>query len=326
MLCKKALHLLLVCACLCLCLAFSAPARAQGGDAYALIDEVNALRASEGLAAYSVDAGLMSGAQAHADYMASLGTWTHERADGSNASSLGIAENVAMGMQLSPNYAVYVLWTDSLHWPTMVGHSAGSVGAGVASDGSNIYYVLNVLPAGQAIQARVADPAAAEQNVQAAALLQQATPEPVFLGILTSTPNPDGSIIHVVQSGESLWGIADAYGMSMSEIMVNSGNSPAAEQVFIGDRLVIRRAFTPTPTDNSTPTPTPITPQPTVFRPTRTPVPTATPMPTPTPTLPPPPLHVAFRSSQQVGLTMAGISAAGLILVLYFLFIRKPKE
>ncbi len=124
-------------------------AAAQGSEAYALINEVNALRAAEGLQAYSIDAALMASAQAHAEYMASLGTWTHSRADGSTAASLGIAENVAMGMQLTPNYAVYTLWTDASHWPTMVGHSGGSVGAGVATDGSNIYYVLNVLPSGQ---------------------------------------------------------------------------------------------------------------------------------------------------------------------------------
>lgn len=303
-------------------------AAAQGSEAYALISEVNALRASEGLQAYSIDTALMASAQAHADYMASLGTWTHSRADGSTAASLGIAENVAMGMQLTPNYAVYTLWTDASHWPTMVGHSSGSVGAGVASDGSNIYYVLDVLPSGQNLPDNRAfqDNTAAQALVQPIAVLQQNTPLPQTFGVPVSTPNPDGSIIHIVQAGESLWAISDAYGVGMQEIMVNSGNSPSAEEVFVGDRLIIRRAFTPTPTDNSTPTPTPITPQPTIEKPTRTPIPSATPMPTPTPTLPPPPLHVVFRSSQQVGLTMASISAVGLLLVLYFLFIRKGKS
>ncbi|MEM5773601.1 MAG: CAP domain-containing protein, partial [Anaerolineaceae bacterium] len=58
-------------------------------SAYAIIEQVNLLRASYGLAPYSVDSGLMSVAQGHASYMASIQTATHYRADGSSPWQLG---------------------------------------------------------------------------------------------------------------------------------------------------------------------------------------------------------------------------------------------
>lgn len=150
-------------------------------------------------------------------------------------------------------------------------------------------------------------------------------PTPNTYGILTSTPQPDGSIYHVVQSGESLWSISAAYGIPGSDIMVLNGNSAAANEVYINDVLLIRRANTPTPTSNFTATPIPTTPQPTVFVPSRTPIPTKTPLPTATPTLPPSTTQLLFGESQKVGLTMTLVSGVGLLLVIVFGFLKKPR-
>jgi len=151
------------------------------------------------------------------------------------------------------------------------------------------------------------------------------TPPQNTYGILTSTPQADGSIYHIVQPGESLWVISNAYGIPGSEIMVLNGNSPEAEEVYIGQVLLIRRANTPTPTSNVTLTPLPTTPHPTVFVPSRTPIPTKTPLPTPTPTQPPSTTQILFGDSQKVGLTMAAISIVGLALVITFGFLKKPR-
>lgn len=153
----------------------------------------------------------------------------------------------------------------------------------------------------------------------AAPAAQEPTPD---YGVITSTPNPDGSIIHIVREGESCWTIAMAYGLTCSQIQVNSGNSAEAQEVYIGSRLIIRPPFTPTPTNNNTPTPTRITPNPTLARPTRTPQPSPTLRPTPTATIEPPFLHKIFADSQKVGLTMAALSAVGLIVVIIFGFLR----
>ena len=151
------------------------------------------------------------------------------------------------------------------------------------------------------------------------------SPTPNTYGILTSTPQPDGSIYHIVQAGESLWVISAAYGIPGSEIMVLNGNSPEASEVYIGDVLLIRKANTPTPTSNITPTPVPTTPRPTVFVPSRTPIPTKTPLPTATPTLPPSTAQLLFGDSHKVGWTMVAVSGIGLALVIFFGFLKKPR-
>jgi len=150
-------------------------------------------------------------------------------------------------------------------------------------------------------------------------------PAPNSYEILTSTPQPDGSIYHIVQPGESLWAISVAYGIPGSEIMVLNGNSPEADEVYINQVLLIRRANTPTPTSNASPTPIPTTPQPTVFIPSRTPIPTKTPLPTATPTLPPSTAQVLFGDSKKVGWTMVACSGVGLLLLLVFGFLKKSR-
>jgi len=204
-------------------------------DPYDLINAVNELRASQGLSAYLVDGSLMASAQAQSDYMASLGEWTHTRADGSNPWDYGIQENVAMGGQMDAGTAVNVVWTDAIHWPVMVGNVGGSIGAGVASDGTNYYLAINVYPSGGSIQTSSGVLMAA---VEPAAFLQQAnTPEPVYYGVMVSTPNTDGSIYHTVAYGDTLEGISTAYGLPASTIQTQSGNSPDATELYVGNIL-----------------------------------------------------------------------------------------
>ena len=143
--------------------------------------------------------------------------------------------------------------------------------------------------------------------------------------IITSTPNADGSIIHIVREGETLWAIALAYGLTGAEIMTNSGNSPLATDVYVGQILIIRLANPATPTLTLTPTPTRITPQPTQLRPSLTPVPSHTPQPTPTETRVPPIYQRAFADGKTVGLVLAGLSGIGALVVLVFGFLKKVK-
>ncbi|MEN6556443.1 MAG: LysM domain-containing protein [Anaerolineaceae bacterium] len=143
--------------------------------------------------------------------------------------------------------------------------------------------------------------------------------------IITSTPNADGSIIHIVREGETLWAIAMAYGLTGTEIMTNSGNSPLATDVYAGQILIIRLPNPATATLTLTPTPTRITPQPTQPRPSLTPVPSHTPQPIPTETPVPPVFQRAFADGKTVGLVLAGLSAVGVLVVLVFGFLKKAK-
>jgi len=109
-------------------------------------------------------------------------------------------------------------------------------------------------------------------------LLQTAAPGPAetpISGITPSAPGEDGSIVHVVEYGQSLYAIAEAYGVGLAELQ--SLNGLIGSEIYVGDTLIIRLPFTVTPTVHTTPT----------LKPTYTPRPTRTPAPTrpsPTPT------------------------------------------
>jgi LysM repeat protein len=255
-------------------------ASAQAGGGSDVVAAVNSLRSSNNLAAYDSDGGLMSSAQSHAEYMASSGLITHNRADGSTPASLGFTENIAMTSGFNLNYVLYTLWTDALHWSTMVGIASGYAGAGVAENDGKYYYVLQVKRTGGSVN--VPPPAAGSSNVAQ----QQPTTAPVT-AVTTATPQPDGSIVHEVQPGQSLWSIAIAYGTTIDKLIAL--NSLGAQPLLVpGDKLLIVPAPTPTltptitetlkptraPTRTPTTTPTPKTPPPT---PTQTLTPTATP-------------------------------------------------
>lgn len=143
--------------------------------------------------------------------------------------------------------------------------------------------------------------------------------------VIVSTPQADGAIYHKVEDGDTLYGIAEAYGMTTSEINILNGNSPEANEIYIGTFLLIRKGVVATSTPEATAT-LAYTPQPTVVQASRTPIPTVTPMPTATATPPPSVAQKLFGNSQTFGLTLIGISTIGIALVVVFGFLRKPNR
>ena len=263
---------------------------AQAGSASDLIAAVNTYRAANDLAPYDVDGALMSEAQSHSEYQASIQDCTHVRADGSSPGDHGIsAENIACGRNLSVEGAIYGQWTDSLHSATMLGPETGLVGAGVASVDGFVYYTLAVKRLSGDFTYR--PPKLPEQQQQATAQPGQpsSTPNPqpvVSAQMVTSTPNADGSVAHRLRYGEVLVQVAEAYGITLNELYaLNSALDPTAPVYYEGQILLIRLAPTVTPSSSPTQTLPP---------PTRTLTPTRTATrvlsPTPTPTLTPEPL------------------------------------
>jgi len=293
------------------------PVSAQAGTATDLINAVNQLRRDQDLEPYVVDSFLMSFAQSHSDYMASLGRWTHTRADGTTSIQHGIKENVAVGNDMSVHQCVYVIWADWIHMQTMTGYTSGKVGAGVSVAGGRVYYTLNVLPQGSSVN-QPASVSHASDTTQ-----QNPQNQPMVLSqIITSTPDTEEAIIHIVQSGETLWTIAQAYDVPIDQILTNSGLSQGTTALFVGQELTIQTAADPTPTLPPTDTPTPVTPTATQPRPTMTPIPTRTPAPTATATSPPSTLHLALGDGRNVGLGLILVSGLGLIILIYLGFIK----
>jgi hypothetical protein len=82
--------------------------------------------------------------------------------------------------------------------------------------------------------------------------------------IITATPQADGSIVHTVQGGETLWSVAATYGLTLDEI--RALNPDVEDLIYVGQKLLIREGAEeevteeptaePTATDTEEPEPT----------------------------------------------------------------------
>lgn len=233
------------------------PTHAQGNQAYDLIDQVNSLRAANGLPPLQTDGSLMYAAQLHSEYQASIGSITHTGSGGSKprdrAAAAGygaggaifVSENIAGGASLSVLSVVSMWQGDSLHLNTMLSPDYTHIGAGVAHNGSQTYYTIdvgyiagqgatNVAPSNTSTTNAV--PAPGSESPPVAAFTSQ---------IALNEQNEDGSIIHTVAPGQALEMIANAYRVKLSDILVL--NNLSLESIIRpGDEIIIK------PPDNVT--------------------------------------------------------------------------
>lgn len=306
------------------------PVRVNAGSPAALIEAVNAYRSANGLATYGLDGALMSAAQSHSEYMASIKTCTHQRADGSGPGAHGIsAENVACGINLSVDTAIYVHWVDPVHSATILGPDTGLVGAGMAVAGDRVFYTLAVKRLSgdftyrpPVMNTQPSTPAPG-QTIQ-----PSLTPDPLLAAagpLLAATPQADGTLKHTIRYGQTLIAIAKIYGLSLDALLALNTNLDAKNPVYYeGQVLVIRLPFTPTATASQT-----LTPRPPTRTPTRTATPVLSPTPTPTATATP---WLRLPDGQGAGLnrpTLAYIviiaSAVGILVVLLRGFLKSKK-
>jgi uncharacterized protein YkwD len=280
--------------------------------AYDLIHEVNALRAANGLAPYNIDPILMAVAQAHNDYQVSIGSTTHYSADGSRprdraiaagyggGATVFISENIAGGTGLSPAEAVGWWQGDDPHLNTMLGPNYTDVGAGAGESGGVNRYTLDAgYVAGGSYVAPTSAPAVSGSGSG-----------PVAPGFMISTPAEDGSIVHIVQSGQTLWTIAAYYDVSV-DTLIQLNNLPASPILRVGQEIIVQPAMTvtpsPAPTKLATRTPTPSPTQPRVLR---SQTPRVSPSPTPGPSSSPLSTTSWVLIGAGGGLVVIGLAAA----------------
>jgi len=266
----------------------SAPSAPRFANAYEVIDAVNALRARNGLYAYSINSILMNIAQAHSDYQAAIGTVTHYGPDGSRPYQRALAagypvanaitnppgfyaENIQGGPGLTAQSVVNAWTGDSDHLNTMLSPNLVEVGAGVSCSGDYCYFTLDAArPSGEPV---VYTPPGGTTTP-----IPGGTAFPTRIVVFPSTPGADGSVRHTVRSGETLFLIALAYKTTVDSL--KSLNRLSSDLIYPGDVLLI---FPPRPTETTAPTgsATPVpSATPFLFRTaTRPPEPTATPVP-----------------------------------------------
>ncbi len=299
---------------------FPGGVKAQSGSAQDLINEVNALRASNGLLPYTVDGSLMAQAQAHSDYQASIGELTHTRADGSSPWSYRVLKKILRAVMVYQYRLPSIRFGRiPVHMNTMVGYESGLVGAGVTVVDGFVYYTLNVIQTGGGTSRNSSS--ASNQNLQTSVptIIEE------IVAVQTAVPQDDGSIVHVVQPGQAPWSIAIAYGIKIADIASLNNLDPINPILYVGQELLIHPPLpvTSTPVIPDTPTVTPPVLNPTA---TNTPIKshsaTLFPSTTPTPDLAESEQKGIEFNYRYLGVGIVVLCIAGLIFVIFSWFTR----
>jgi LysM repeat protein len=253
--CRVALWTLLACLLLFFLLGFDAPPSlakstktpktGSGGSGTDVIAAVNQLRQSRGLSPYQVNSALMASAQGHSNYQASIGSITHTGSGGSDPKSRAIAagygggatvfvsENIYGGSTATVQNAVTYWQGDSLHLNTMLSPNYVDAGAGVATSGGMTYFTLD---------AGYIAGSPGSGNGTPLPTLNPLTPAATavpFYPVQVATPLPDGSIVHYVQPGQTLWSIAASYKVGLAELLRINGFG-ANPIIRPGQKIIIR--------------------------------------------------------------------------------------
>jgi len=199
---------------------------AQSETPHDLVYAVNSLRANHGLEPYQIDPWLMAYAQEHSEYMAAIQAGTHLHSDGTLPQDIGLQENVAGGDVGIVTVAIVVneIWVDWGHRHILVDYPTGEIGAGMAvSENGQVYFTVNIRPGEEAVTAT----------------REPGTSVP-FTPLDTSVPDEDGSILHIVHYGETLWGIAQSYGVTVDDIRRLNGIADGSTLIHPGQQLLIQ--------------------------------------------------------------------------------------
>lgn len=224
--------------------------------AYELISAMNVLRMGNGLPALIENATINAVAQATAQVMADgLLSWhIGDVAGRISAAGYGAGKKVYATENFAVAYGgsidqIMLMWADYDHMRPATTPNYCHVGAGtaLASNGMT-YYIL---------QAAYISGEACDSTPPTGGGGTPGQP-PAGYGIVTPVEkaelNEDGNYVHVVKTGQSLWSIAVAYGVTIKEILAWN-NLPDNYVLWPGDELVIagsesRSLVTPTPLGN----------------------------------------------------------------------------
>jgi LysM repeat protein len=226
--------------------------------AYDLILAMNTLRVSNGLPPLVEDPIINAVAQATAEIMAvNQMSWHIGNVSGrlqsagyGGGAKVWATENFAVGTSFTIDQ-IMLAWADPDHMIPAVNPAYCHVGAGVAKAANGMtYYVLQA--------AYVSGKSCGDYRPPA-----NFTPQPggspanpgvpqIIIPVKVATPDEDGKVFHVVQSGQSLWAIAVAYKTTIRDLEVWN-NISRSKPLQVGQKL-----FIPSSNTEGYATPTPV--------------------------------------------------------------------
>ena len=299
-----------------------------------MINMVNSIRTGTyGLPALVESAYLDSCAQWTAEEMAAISASTHLAYlgyDGASARCANFGFGGGKTTFVTENWAMHTsmtlsilqsYWADTEHMYPMTKAQYNYVGAGIAtSSNGRTYYVLQAGSISGETAASSGSSVVATSDTSSSSSATD-TSSQWMSAVVTSTASADGMIYHTVLSGQTLFYIALAYGVTVDYL--KELNNLTSDSIMAGQQLKIMAA----PTATVTPTRTA-----TLTYPTRTPtlkptLATPTPMPTATPTPVPSLVEKLPKFDRQMfGLILVILSGLGLLGVVLVNFIRPKKE
>jgi LysM repeat protein len=226
------------------------PIHAADPTADDLVAAVNAYRAANGYYVMNPHPLVYQAAQTHAQWIVDTGQGGHIGAGGSNETTrvswtgygggaeILCDENWSSGRTVED--AVYGAWADWVHQEVMLnqwGNLYTDIGGGVAAKGDGSFVmVLNVCKVyGQEATGDVPE---AGSPPPSGALPTTDFSNYVY-SVVTATPQPDGSVTHVVQYGQTLLTIAEAYGITVEQLRELNGFAADFTAIWPDDELVI---------------------------------------------------------------------------------------
>jgi hypothetical protein len=227
-----------------------------------MLGRVNALRASVGRAPYSLNSALSAAAQDQAQWMASTGSVSHTRPDGSGprsrAAAYGypsaqVSENIYGGTNANADTA-WNFWINSgIHYAGLVNPNYNEIGIGVASSGWGTAYVL--------VFGNSGGPSFAAVSASSSGNGGASGPPSYVVGT-----DEFGNIMHEVQPGDTLGDIALIYGYTWDDLpaMMALNEITNVRDLEVGSVFLVPSkagTYTPTPsTPTATFTPSPVPP------------------------------------------------------------------
>lgn len=234
----------MICCCMLLLVGLRASnVEAQSDAAQELLRLVNDYRTANGMPPLTANPALMTVAQRHADWQAATNIHSHQGEGGSmpqdRATAAGysgfVSENAASGTigYATPAWAVQGWAGSYIHRITMLSQNV-HIGVGVAENREETYYVLLVgSPSSYAPQSSIGETAETSENEEEQPVMVVVVP------IVIATPHIDGSIVHVVQEGQTVWAIASRYGVLLDDVLTIN-HLDRNTLLHPGDEIIIR--------------------------------------------------------------------------------------